>query len=186
MKKYLKNSNIIFFIIILLMALTCGSIYAKLNINNELLTNNFLETSNFITINSFLISIGIISLSILFSFIGVGVLLGLFYLIYQWFTLGFIITLLISKFGIEGLICGILYFIIYKLLISILLISIIIKLAKLFKNLICVYAYKNKINNSWFLSNIKKLIIIFIVFIIYSLILLVLNKLIMSLLISIL
>ncbi len=176
MNTLFKRSYIVFFLSLFIISVICGVIYARLNIDISLVDKNFIENINLVNLESVLISIGIISLSILFSFFGIGIIMFLFYICYEWFITGFIITIFVSNYSFKGLFVGILFYLIYKAVLILFIYLFTILLSKNFKQILGKLIIKKDININLFLKNIKKIIIIFIIFILINLLLLLFNS----------
>lgn len=109
-----------------------------LNINEMIQNTSGLKINNI-----FLHLVSLSSLLILSLFI-VGAPLNIFFLFYNGFSAGFIITSLTYIFGIKGLLYSIIYLIISKGLFLVALMIFLVTLFKIIKNLIDKIIYKTK------------------------------------------
>ena len=91
--------------------------------------NNYLQDMN--PVNGILYHILILSSLLISSFLIIGIPLSIFFLFYNGFSIGFIITSLTSIFSTKGLIYGIIYVLITKGLFILLLLLFIKSLIKI-------------------------------------------------------
>lgn len=161
MLKFIKKNKKYFLLVsmLLIVGLLCGIIYYFfLNKDTlELVANSFKNYNNF-RYNSIFKDLIIMSLLFIFSIFIIGVPLSLFYLFYESFSLGFLISLFIINFKIKGLIYILIYIIINKLFVLILMILYIKRIINISRYIIGFIIYKkddlikNKLFNSLYTS----------------------------------
>lgn len=131
-----------------------------------------------------LIILGII---VLFSFIIIGYLGGLFYLFYVGMSIGYTLTFLFYLRGINGLLFGIVYNIYSKLLLLLFLILILIKLYDIVKNIIGFILYRKNINlMKNFKYNIKKIFLLVLLLLLNDIIIYFTSKFVLKIIITML
>ncbi len=133
-----------------------------LNINEMIQSN--------IKLNNILLHfISLASLFILSIFV-IGAPLDIFFIFYNGFSIGFIISSLTIIFGIKGLLYGVIYVIISKLIFIILLMFFLVTLFKIVKNIIDYFIYK-KNNKETIILLFKKALIFIALIVIFDVIL---------------
>ncbi len=115
--------------------------------------NEFLQNFSNMSINSGIIHLIMLSSLLILSVFLIGGPLVLFFMFYNGFSIGFIISSLTCIFGIKGILYGVIYVIISKLVYVVLLILFSVNLFKIVRCIIDLIVYKK--------SN-KESIIIFI------------------------
>jgi len=152
-KKYL-----LFVLFILVIGIVLGMAYyffidedIKLSIINTL-NNNISFNNNFILKN-----LTIMSILLVLSFFIIGIPLSLFYLLYDSFSVGFLISMFFSIYKIKGLLYLFIYIILCKIPVLILMIIFIKKIIYIGKFIIGKIIYKKYYNyNDRIFMNFKK------------------------------
>lgn len=148
----------IFFSIILVIGIIIGVVFVIMldEATKEILflnINEFLQNFSNMSINSGIIHLIMLSSLLILSVFLIGGPLVLFFMFYNGFSIGFIISSLTCIFGIKGILYGVIYVIISKLVYIVLLILFSVNLFKIVRCIIDLIVYKK--------SN-KESIIIFI------------------------
>lgn len=154
----LSKKMYIFFSIILVIGIITGVVFVIMldEATKEILflnINEFLQNFSNMSINSGIIHLIMLSSLLILSVFLIGGPLVLFFMFYNGFSIGFIISSLTCIFGIKGILYGVIYVIISKLVYVVLLILFSVNLFKIVKCIIDLIVYKK--------SN-KESIIIFI------------------------
>ena len=110
------------------------------------------------------------SLLILSIFI-IGIPLSIFFIFFNGFSIGFIISSLSSIFGFKGLIYSIIHIIINKFVFLFFLYFLFLAMYKIVLLLIKYWVHKEKINKDEIIHLFKKIILCLLIIIIYDLIL---------------
>ena len=111
--------------------------------------NDLIQNINSINLNNIVNHFIIIASLIILSFFVIGVPLELFFIFYNGFSIGFIISCLVSIFGIRGLLYSLIYIIVTKGVYLFILSIILVSLIKISKLIIDKYILKkgNNINS---------------------------------------
>ena len=111
--------------------------------------NDFIQSLNNTNLNNIINHLAIISILIILSFFVIGIPLEMFFVFYNGFSIGFIISSLTSIFGIKGFLYSLIYIIITKGIYLFILSIILISLIKISKLIIDKYILKkgNNINS---------------------------------------
>lgn len=154
----LSKKMYIFFSIILVIGIITGVVFVIMldEATKEILflnINEFLQNFSNMSINSGIIHLIMLSSLLILSVFLIGGPLVLFFMFYNGFSIGFIISSLTCIFGIKGILYGVIYVIISKLVYVVLLILFSVNLFKIVRCIIDLIVYKK--------SN-KESIIIFI------------------------
>ncbi len=174
----INRSKVYYFIVIIisLLLFTAGIIYFNTNIINSNLDyqstiNEFILQINNYHSNNCLISLSVISISFLLSFITIGPIIFFIYNFYQFFATGFIISVIFSIYKIASLPFCFVYALMYVTIPSILGWIITLYLLKIVK-----YLFKRLFNRDSTIAStkfniyLKRAFIIYIIYIVYSLI----------------
>lgn len=178
--KKMWTSNNKKYLIILTIFLIIGFIFGLFFLNNvdeaskEIILNNINEwviNLDNIHINYIISHLLVLSLFIILSIFLIGIPLYIFYIFYNGFSLGFIISSLSNIFGAKGLLYSIVYILITKVIPIILIIILFMFLIRIGENII--WNLFNKKNGTKRLINrlIKKSIIVLFIIIINDIIL---------------
>ncbi len=154
----LSKKMYIFLSIILVIGIITGVVFVIMldEATKEILflnINEFLQNFSNMSINSGIIHLIMLSSLLILSVFLIGGPLVLFFMFYNGFSIGFIISSLTCIFGIKGILYGVIYVIISKLVYVVLLILFSVNLFKIVRCIIDLIVYKK--------SN-KESIIIFI------------------------
>ena len=154
----LSKKMYIFLSIILVIGIITGVVFVIMldEATKEILflnINEFLQNFSNMSINSGIIHLIMLSSLLILSVFLIGGPLVLFFMFYNGFSIGFIISSLTCIFGIKGILYGVIYVIISKLIYVVLLILFSVNLFKIVRCIIDIIVYKK--------SN-KESIIIFI------------------------
>ena len=154
----LSKKMYIFLSIILVIGIITGVVFVIMldEATKEILflnINEFLQNFSNMSINSGIIHLIMLSSLLILSVFLIGGPLVLFFMFYNGFSIGFIISSLTCIFGIKGILYGVMYVIISKLVYVVLLILFSVNLFKIVRCIIDLIVYKK--------SN-KESIIIFI------------------------
>ena len=122
--------------------------------------NNFLQSFSASNISILVQHLVIISTLLILSIFLIGGPLVIFFMFYNGFTIGFIISSITCIFGIKGMLFGVLYVIISKLVFIVLFIIFSVNLFKIVKCVIDYLVYKK--SNKESLSIFMKRSIVFI------------------------
>lgn len=159
---------VVFYITLLAFSLVVGVIYAYESLDITLIGNDFLETFKIISISNLLVEVGVVAISFLLSFILVGEVFFFLYFLIKSFTLGFLLCTFIELYAFKGILISLIYLLIH-VFIFFLLFLLMRDLFKLFKVFVNVVILKKDVNSIKFVSVIKRILLTFIVFIIYNL-----------------
>ena len=158
------NKKLYLFIsIVLIIGIIVGIVFVTMldESSKEILflnINEFLQNIDKSNMEVLVMHLVILSTLLVTSIILLGGPLIIFFLLYNGFTIGFIISSITCIFGIKGLLFGLIYVIISKLIFLILLIIISVNLFKIVKCIIDYIVYK-KNNKELFTTYIKRCII---------------------------
>lgn len=158
------NKKLYLFIsIVLIIGIIIGIVFVTMldESSKEILflnINEFLQNIDKSNMEVLVMHLVILSTLLVTSIILLGGPLIIFFLLYNGFTIGFIISSITCIFGIKGLLFGLIYVIISKLIFLILLIIISVNLFKIVKCIIDYIVYK-KNNKELFTTYIKRCII---------------------------
>ena len=164
----LNKKLYVFMSIILVIGFIVGIVFVVLldEATKEILflnINEVLQNFSYVNTNDLIIHLVILSSLLILSMFLIGgpfVLFFLFFMFYNGFSIGFIISSLTCIFGIKGILFGSIYVIIYKLLFLIMLVVFSVNLFKIIKCVIDRIVNKN--NNKESLVVFIKRSVIFI------------------------
>lgn len=161
----LNKKLYVFMSIILVIGFIIGIVFVVLldEATKEILflnINEVLQNFSYVNTNGLIIHLVILSSLLILSMFLIGGPLVLFFMFYNGFSIGFIISGLTCIFGIKGILFGSIYVIIYKLLFLIMLVVFSVNLFKIIKCVIDRIVYKN--NNKESLVVFIKRSVIFI------------------------
>ena len=143
----LSKKMYIFFSIILVIGIITGVVFVIMldEATKEILflnINEFLQNFSNMSINSGIIHLIMLSSLLILSVFLIGGPLVLFFMFYNGFSIGFIISSLTCIFGIKGILYGVIYVIISKLVYVVLLILFSVNLFKIVRCIIDLIVYK--------------------------------------------
>lgn len=175
MRTSINKKLYLFISIVLIIGIIVGIVFVTLldESTKEILflnINEFLQNMDKSNIDFFITHLIILSTLLVTSTLLIGGPLIIFFLIYNGFAIGFIISSITCIFGIKGLLFGIIYVIISKLIFLVLLIIISVNLFKIVKCIIDCIVYK-KNNKEVFITYIKRTIIFISIIILNDIIL---------------
>lgn len=161
----LNKKLYVFMSIILVIGFIVGIVFVVLldEATKEILflnINEVLQNFSYVNTNDLIIHLVILSSLLILSMFLIGGPLVLFFMFYNGFSIGFIISNLTCIFGIKGILFGSIYVIIYKLLFLIMLVVFSVNLFKIIKCVIDRIVNKN--NNKESLVVFIKRSVIFI------------------------
>lgn len=161
----LSKKMYLFMVIVLVIGIITGVVFVIMldEATKEILflnINDFLQSFGKSNISTLLIHLVILSTLLILSIFLIGGPLVIFFMFYNGFTIGFIISSITCIFGIKGMLFGTIYAIITKLLFLILLVIFSVNLFKIVKCVIDYIVYKK--NNKETLSIFMKRSIVFI------------------------
>ncbi len=132
--------------IIVLLGFFLGILYYLILDNNikQSIIDTFLNLNN-LRINDILKDLLIMSLLLTLSFFIIGIPIGLFYLIYDGFTLGFIFLTFLNIYKIKGIFYILIYFLFCKIPIIILMFLFLRKIINIGRLIIGMIIYKKEI-----------------------------------------
>ena len=161
----LNKKLYVFMSIILVIGFIVGIVFVVLldEATKEILflnINEVLQNFSYVNTNDLIIHLVILSSLLILSMFLIGGPLVLFFMFYNGFSIGFIISSLTYIFGIKGILFGSIYVIIYKLLFLIMLVVFSVNLFKIIKCVIDRIVNKN--NNKESLVVFIKRSVIFI------------------------
>ena len=133
--------------------------------------NNYLQNINTYTFNNIFIDIIILSCLIILSLFIIGIPLIIFFVFFNGFSIGFVLSSLSIIFGIKGFIYSIIYIIINKSVFTFFLYFLILALFKLMLTIFKHFIYKEKINKDEIIHLFKKIALCLIIIIIYDVLL---------------
>lgn len=161
-KKYL-----VFMVSIVLIGLIVGIIYYYIqssNVKNNII--NIISTYDSFKYNAIIKDLIIMSLLLISSFFIIGLPLSLFYIFYEGFSIGFLLSLFFASFKIKGVIYLLLFLLFNKIIIFILMFFFIQKIINIARYMIGYIIYKKEglikekiIKN--FISSLSYIIIVF-------------------------
>ncbi len=161
-KKYL-----VFMVSIVLIGLIVGIIYYYIqssNVKNNII--NIISTYDSFKYNAIIKDLIIMSLLLISSFFIIGLPLSIFYIFYEGFSIGFLLSLFFASFKIKGVIYLLLFLLINKIIIFILMFFFIQKIINIARYMIGYIIYKKEglikekiIKN--FISSLSYIIIVF-------------------------
>ncbi len=156
----------LFFSILFIMCLVIGIVFAKANYEESIILHNYIFDFKQLNSGNLFINIGVFSSSLILSFLGIGIIVLIFYFCYQIFTLGFVTYLLLEIAGIKGFIFLTWYVLITKLLFILLFISLFFYIFRITKLFILAYFKKETIDSIklFFLIKRSLIIITFVLF----------------------
>ena len=137
----LNKKLYVFMSIILVVGLITGIVFVALldEATKEILflnINEVLQNFSHVNTSSMIIHLVILSSLLILSMFLIGGPLVLFFMFYNGFSVGFIVSSLTCIFGIKGILYGSIYVIIYKLLFLVMLIIFSVNLFKIIKYVI--------------------------------------------------
>ena len=161
----LSKKMYLFMVIVLVIGIITGVVFVIMldEATKEILflnINDFLQSFGKSNISTLLLHLVILSTLLILSIFLIGGPLVIFFMFYNGFTIGFIISSITCIFGIKGMLFGTIYAIITKLLFLILLVIFSVNLFKIVKCVIDYIVYKK--NNKESLSIFMKRSIVFI------------------------
>lgn len=161
----LNKKLYVFMSIILVIGFIIGIVFVVLldEATKEILflnINEVLQNFSYVNTTGLIIHLVILSSLLILSIFLIGGPLVLFFMFYNGFSIGFIISSLTGIFGIKGILFGSIYVIIYKLLFLIMLVVFSVNLFKIIKCVIDRIVNKN--NNKESLVVFIKRSVIFI------------------------
>lgn len=133
--------------------------------------NDWLQNIEQYHINAFVSHILILSFLLVSSFIFVGVPFILFFIFYNGFSFGFMVVSLISIFGIRGLLYGLIYGVVTKLVYLIFFGIFTITMLKIVKIILGRLFLSKAINRDSFILFLKRIFICIVIIFIYDIIL---------------
>lgn len=133
--------------------------------------NDWLQNIEQYHINALVSHILILSFLLVSSFIFVGVPFILFFIFYNGFSFGFMIVSLISIFGIRGLLYGLIYGVVTKLVYLIFFGIFTITMLKIVKIILGRLFLSKAINRDSFILFLKRIFICIVIIFIYDIIL---------------
>lgn len=161
-----QHKNILVFLsIISLIAIIIGILYFN-KVNDSIIENLKIDFTNINFSSNILYHIIFLSVILFFSFSIIGSILGIFLFFYEFLSIGFLISLFFSYFGVGGVIYSLIFVILFKLVYIVYLSQIIINSFYLCKNVLGYFLLKKD-------NDLKKCIIVsFSTVVKYSIILL--------------
>ena len=170
MRTSYNKKSYVFLSIIFVIGILCGLLFLNI-IDNETSSNIIQKITYYIESNSlstsFLLKhIIVLAIIIVFSFFVISIIFSIIYLFYNGLTIGLLISLLYSISGLKGLLYSIIYILIVKTIFIILLLFFISMSMKIG---ICIFKYffykdNDKINK--LIRYFKKTLVIYILIII--------------------
>lgn len=164
----------VFYLTLLSIAVTTGILYASKVIDLSIVGTDLIDSFKIISLDNILLEVGIISISFLLSRILIGFIIYLSFSLFKSFTLGFVIYTFIKVYGFKGALISSIYFLLY-LIIFILLFSLMFQILKISKYTINKIVFKSNYDSNYLNKIIKKVTIIFSIYILYSTLLYLLN-----------
>lgn len=182
----LNKKVFIFISIILLIGIISGILFLIFlnEASKELIflnINEYIQNLNNYKINNIFMDTIILSSLLILSIFIIGIPLSIFFIFFNGFSIGFIISSLSSIFGFKGLIYSIIHIIINKLVFLFFLYFLFLAMYKIVLLLIKYWVHKEKINKDEIIHLFKKIILCLLIIIIYDLILYFLGNKIMNL-----
>ena len=172
----LNKKVFIFISIILLIGIISGILFLIFlnEASKELIflnINEYIQNLNNYKINNIFIDTIILSSLLILSIFIIGIPLSIFFIFFNGFSIGFIISSLSSIFGFKGLIYSIIHIIINKFVFLFFLYFLFLAMYKIVLLLIKYWVHKEKINKDEIIHLFKKIILCLLIIIIYDLIL---------------
>ena len=162
MLKIFKYRKVIVIVLIVASIIFGILTFYKLKSNSiEFINNNF-DKINYFSIKTIIFHLIILTLSFFLSFIGIGILILIFYLLYELFITGFMFSYFIYFYKAKGVLYNFAYFLIYKFILIFLIVILIFKYLKLFKTFF-KYIKKENVDITRTVAN-SQIINIFILF----------------------
>lgn len=155
-----------FFIFIFGISIVLGLYFAS-NIDSNLFLQNDFESYKFASFNDYAYEFVFLLTSFILSFVGIGLIGFVAYLIFKLVSLTFLSFIMISVFRFDGLLVVLLYILVYAL-IFLFLYSLFIQLIKINVNNYYYIFDRNKCNISVSIKTLKKSIIIYLFLVIYN------------------
>lgn len=182
----LNKKVFIFISIILLIGIISGILFLIFlnEASKELIflnINEYIQNLNNYKINNIFMDTIILSSLLILSIFIIGIPLSIFFIFFNGFSIGFIISSLSSIFGFKGLIYSIIHIIINKFVFLFFLYFLFLAMYKIVLLLIKYWVHKEKINKDEIIHLFKKIILCLLIIIIYDLILYFLGNKIMNL-----
>ena len=182
----LNKKVFIFISIILLIGIISGILFLIFlnEASKELIflnINEYIQNLNNYKINNIFMDTIILSSLLILSIFIIGIPLSIFFIFFNGFSIGFIISSLSSIFGFKGLIYSIIHIIINKFIFLFFLYFLFLAMYKIVLLLIKYWVHKEKINKDEIIHLFKKIILCLLIIIIYDLILYFLGNKIMNL-----
>ena len=172
----LNKKVFIFISIILLIGIISGILFLIFlnEASKELIflnINEYIQNLNNYKINNIFMDTIILSSLLILSIFIIGIPLSIFFIFFNGFSIGFIISSLSSIFGFKGLIYSIIHIIINKFVFLFFLYFLFLAMYKIVLLLIKYWVHKEKINKDKIINLFKKIILCLLIIIIYDLIL---------------
>ncbi len=133
--------------------------------------NEYIQNINNYKINNIFMDIIILSSIIILSIFIIGIPISIFFVFFNGFSIGFIISSLSSIFGFKGLIYSIIHVIINKFIFLFFLYFLLLALYKITLILIKYWVHKEKINKDELMHLFKKIVLCLLIILIYDLVL---------------
>ena len=133
--------------------------------------NEYIQNINNYKINNIFMDIIILSSIIILSIFIIGIPISIFFVFFNGFSIGFIISSLSSIFGFKGLIYSIIQVIINKFIFLFFLYFLLLALYKITLILIKYWVHKEKINKDELMHLFKKMVLCLLIILIYDLVL---------------
>ena len=133
--------------------------------------NEYIQNINNYKINNIFMDIIILSSIIILSIFIIGIPISIFFVFFNGFSIGFIISSLSSIFGFKGLIYSIIHVIINKFIFLFFLYFLLLALYKITLILIKYWEKKKKINKDELMHLFKKIVLCLLIILIYDLVL---------------
>ena len=165
-KKYLMFILVIFVISVLL-----GFLYY--NILNDDVKNNIINTINDSKLinNNYLKDLIIMSTILISSFFIVGIPLSIFYLFYEFFTIGFLFNVFLNVYKVKSLLYILKYIVLNRFIPLIFIIIFIYRIINIGRYVVGLLLYKDVNIKSKIINNFKNSIYIIILFFIINILL---------------
>lgn len=158
----MNKKYFLFIGIILVMGIFSGILYYY-NIDNNMQSSVINTISNYEInqINNILKHVIILSILLVSSLVLIGIPISLFYVYYEGISMGFIITIFTTKYGLSGFIYGLIYNIVGSLLFLFLLLFFIKKLFYIaFSLMSFIYQKKQEKLKSTIIINFKNALLL--------------------------
>lgn len=179
MQKFINNHKnyLLFVVIVIGIGILVGILYYQF-LNQSIKENVILTLSNIsnFKFNNIIKDLIIMSLLLISSFFIIGIPLGIFYIFYESFSLGFLLNALYATFKIKGIIYFLLYFIINKLIVLLLMIFFIKKIINISRYIIGYLIYrKDSTIKDKIMINFKKCLYTIIIVLVVNLVIYVIS-----------